>query len=662
MRELIDFYVEQYRAVGRQATSKARMSKYMHKVNAKLNILRNTHSSNGKIDLVETLHKEVKRLAQTSYYYNNKEAIRKINTQLIPELVRLDVELLSEEELERIDSELLKKIRKQYFGQICSLPISEIYHRMLQNELLSQIIELVPERPEMEFTQALKMQRHFILHIGPTNSGKTYQSLERLKEAESGVYLGPLRLLALEVYEKMNECGVPCTMLTGQECIEEPDSRITASTVEMLDIDKEYEVAVIDEAQMVADELRGHSWTHAILGVRAREVHICMSPAAEEVVTHLIQLCNDEYEIRRYERKTPLVLEDTPFTFPDDVREGDALIVFSKKAVLNVAGRLESQGIEASVIYGSLPPEIRRRQMHLFNSGQTKVVVSTDAIGMGLNLPVRRIIFMEIEKYDGKNTRALEVSEILQIAGRAGRFGQYEAGYVNAMDESKLGFLKKQWNHMDPPITRVSLGFPQVLLSMDAPLDVIIQLWHEQKPSEPFEKINVEDMLFLYREAYKMRMFIADFDDKYVLYRMITCPIDIKDREVVRLWGEYCMNYTADISLDRPRNFSRYQGLQKYESYYKKLDLYYQLSMRLGKLVDTEWLEEEREKTQDTIMLLLSKDKNEYILRCKYCGKILPVDSPFRMCTRCRKQNDIQNFGHMMGKHTDAKSHHRRRR
>lgn len=662
MKILIEFYIEQYREIGKKATSKARTSKYMHKLNAKLNVLRNTHGAYGKEELAQTLHKDVKRLAQTVYYYNNKEAIHKLNTQLIPELVRLDMEMLSEEEIERIDVELLKKLKKECSTQICDCSFAEMYHRKLQRELQEQIIQLVPARPEMEFTEALKMNRHFILHVGPTNSGKTYHALERLKDAKSGVYLGPLRLLALEVYEKMKEYGTPCTMLTGQECIEEPDSRITASTVEMLDIDREYEVAVIDEAQMVADELRGHSWTRAILGVRASEIHVCMSPAAEQVITHLISLCNDEYEIRRYERKTPLELEDAPISFPEDVQEGDALIVFSKKAVLNVAGRLESQGIDASVIYGSLPPEIRRRQMNLFNGGQTKVVVSTDAIGMGLNLPVRRIIFMEVEKYDGKNTRALEIPEIRQIAGRAGRFGRYETGYVNAMDESKLGFLKRQWKHEEQPITRVSLGFPQVLLSMDAPLDVIIQLWHEQKPSEPFEKINVEDMLFLYREAYKMRMFIADFDDKYMLYRMITCPIDIKDREVVQLWGEYCMNYTADISLERPRSFSHYQGLQKYESYYKKLDLYYQLSMRLGKLVDTQWLEEEREKTQDAIMQLLSKDKHEYILRCKYCGKILPVDSPYRMCERCRKQNDIMGYSRAAAQHAEHRHHHRRRR
>ena len=142
--------------------------------------------------------------------------------------------------------------------------------------------------------------------------------------------------------------------------------------------------------------------------------------------------------MHNYERKTPLVIEDEPFDFPADVKDGDAFIVFSKKAVLNIAARLEENGIKSSVIYGSLPPEIRRRQMEMFNGGQTKVVVSTDAIGMGLNLPVKRIVFIEVEKFDGTQKRPLVLQEIKQIAGRAGRYGIHENGYVTAMGQRNL--------------------------------------------------------------------------------------------------------------------------------------------------------------------------------------------------------------------------------
>lgn len=633
---LLKFYVDSYREACRNNKKKnIKTAHYMSRLNNKARSITKAIVTPGQETATSILHQDVKRLANLAYYTNNKNAINVLNKQILPHVVRLDLDLFENEEYLEIDEDYLKTLSKEYKGLICNKNLKDIYFQKRAEELKGQIIKMVPSNPEQEFPKSLAMDRHFILHVGPTNSGKTYQALERLKTAEAGVYLGPLRLLALEVYEKMMEYDVPCTMLTGQECIEEPNSRITASTVEMLDIDKEYDVAVIDEAQMVSDVDRGHSWTRAILGVRAKEIHICMSPVAINVVTHLISLCGDKYEINEYERKTPLVIEDKAFEFPQDVQDGDAFIVFSKKSVLNIAGRLEEAGIKSSVIYGSLPPEIRRRQMTMFNKGETKVVVSTDAIGMGLNLPVKRIVFLEMDKFDGSNRRLLELSEIKQIAGRAGRFGIHEAGLVTAMGERNLNYLKRAWSFEEEMIDKVSLGFPQVLLDMDANLDEIVKLWHDVKTPAPFEKVNIDDTLFLYKEAERIKTFIADFDDKHTLYRMVTCPIDIKDREVVYQWAKYCRNYTADISLSHPDKRTKYQGLLKYESYYKKLDLYYQLSVRLGKFVDEEWLEEERERTQRNIMSLLMKDKNEYIIRCKYCGRILPVGSKFNLCEEC---------------------------
>lgn len=633
---LVQFYVDQYRENAKRSTGKpVKLAHYIHRLNSKAKSIKYARFSKNETVALDKLHQEIKRLALITYYSNNKNARQILNREILPQLVRVDMEQFDENEAEYLTEDFLKLLRKEYIGAICTRSMKALYNEYRSKELRREIVTLVPARPELEFPKAQSMKRHFILHIGPTNSGKTYQALERLKLAQNGVYLGPLRLLALEVYEKMNDAGIPCTMLTGQECLEVSDSRITASTVEMLDCDKEYDIAVIDEAQMVADDDRGHSWTRAILGTLAGEIHICMSPVAKDVVVHLINLCHDEYEIREYERKTALKLEDKPFSFPQDVREGDAFIVFSKKSVLNIAGRLEENGIKPSVIYGSLPPEIRRRQMTLFNEKKTQVVVSTDAIGMGLNLPVRRIVFLEVEKFDGVSRRPLVISEIKQIAGRAGRFGLYDTGYVTALGQKNLNYLKNTLNIPEQDIDIVSLGFPQVLLTMDAPLDAIIKLWHEAKPSAPFRKINVDEILFLYGYAYKERYFIADFDDKYLLYKMITCPIDIKDRELVRQWLRYCMSYTSDISLDKPDKHSKYQGLMKYESYYKKLDLYYQFSVRMGKIVEEDWLENERDKTQAKIMQLLSKSKDEYIIRCRYCGRILPIGNSRNICRDC---------------------------
>ena len=636
-KKLNQFYIEEYEQAGRKKTKNAlKDSVAQARVKNLQKAFRRARPYQTNSQVLEDLHRQLKNVAAYAYRRNRTELIEQINTEMIPKLAALDLGLLLEDQREGVNGEFLAWLRRTMPGAVCSETLFTLYPKFRRYKVKNKILELVPARPEMEFAEVRELRRHFILHIGPTNSGKTFQALERLKEAACGVYLGPLRLLALEVYERMNEMGVPCTMRTGQECIEEEGSRVTASTIEMADFDENYDIAVIDEAQLVADTDRGHSWTKAILGLRAEEIHICMSPAAEQAVCHLIGLCGDDYEVRRYERKTELICEDRPFVFPDDVREGDALIAFSKKSVLDVAGRLEEAGVSSSVIYGSLPPEIRRRQTRLFNRGKTKVAVATDAIGMGLNLPVRRIVFLQTDKFDGVSRRPLRTSEIKQIAGRAGRFGIYDKGYVSAMGEEELEYIRQNFKAAEEPLTQVNLGFPQVLLDIDAPLDELLKIWYSVTPSEPFVKENIDEALYLYEQAKKCRSMIDGFENKHLLYRMITCPIDIKDRKVVSLWLDYCKTWSADVSLERPvLRQKKKGGILQYETYYKQLDLYYQFSHRMQKEIDEEWLAAEREKTELQIMNYLAKGKQNYIARCRYCGKLLPLGSPFQVCDRC---------------------------
>ncbi|MBS5522776.1 MAG: ATP-dependent helicase [Clostridiales bacterium] len=636
--DLIQFYTAQYSQDAKRKRAASRASGYEKRANALRKTLKRVGVHQVSRGILEDYHRQIKNLLYIGTRYKNKNVAAMILQDMIPELVRLDLAMLLPDERSMLDTDFLAFLRQQKNGAICVKSLFELSQSYRRYCIENQMTRLVPSRPEMEFSKALEMNRHFILHVGPTNSGKTFEALSRLKDAGRGVYLGPLRLLALEVYEKMQEYHTPCTMLTGQECIETPGSRVTASTIEMADLGQYYDIAVIDEAQMVEDSQRGHSWTRAILGLLAEEIHICLSPAAEPAVTHLIKLCGDSCDIFRYERKVPLVCENVPFEFPESVLPGDALIVFSKKSVLDVAGRLEEQGISASVIYGSLPPEIRRRQVQMFANGQTKVVVATDAIGMGLNLPVRRIVFVQTEKFDGTLRRALKTQEIKQIAGRAGRYGLYETGYVTAMGSEELEYIRGNFKAFEAPIETVSLGFPQVLLDMNEPLDAILKVWHSVETPPPFVKVSIEDTLFLYDQASRRRDYIDGFNNKYLLYRMISCPIDVKDRAVVDLWLHYCECYTADISLPYPdKNRIGTSGIQKYETYYKELDLYYQFSVRLGKVIDGKWLARERARTESTIMRYLLGKKTNYISTCRYCGRKLPVGSPFGICVRCHE-------------------------
>lgn len=636
-KKLNQFYIEQYERAGRKKPKKPVKEAGMQARTAKIQkTLRSARPGQINIRTLEELHRQLKNMASYAYRRNKEELLKSLNEEMLPRLMELDLGMLLTEQKEGLNGEFLAWVRRTMPCAICQEPMFTLYPKFRQYKVKNKILELVPARPEMEFAEVRELAQHFILHIGPTNSGKTFQALERLRQAKNGTYLGPLRLLALEVYEQMHDAGVPCTMRTGQECIEEENSRVTASTIEMADFDENYDIAVIDEAQLVADTDRGHSWTKAILGLRAEEIHICMSPAAEQVVCHLIQLCDDTFEVRRYERKTELVCEDRPFAFPDDVQEGDALIAFSKKSVLDVAGRLEEAGIASSVIYGSLPPEIRRRQTRMFNEGMTKVAVATDAIGMGLNLPVRRIVFMQTDKFDGVSRRPLRIPEVKQIAGRAGRFGIYDKGCVSALGERELEYIRTLYRADEEPLTEVNLGFPQVLLDIDAPLDELMKIWYSVTPSEPFVKENIDEALYLYEQAKRYKNQIDGFENKHLIYKMITCPIDIKDRRVVMLWLDYCRTYTADVSLEKPAFYrDRKGGIAQYETYYKQLDLYYQFSRRMQKELDEEWLAKQREKTEMRIMSYLTRGKQNYIARCKYCGRLLPLGSPFQVCDDC---------------------------
>ena len=128
-----------------------------------------------------------------------------------------------------------------------------------------------------------------------------------------------------------------------------------------------------------------------------------------------------------------------------------------------------------------------------------------------------------------------------------------------------------------PRWTMSAWASPQVLLDMDEPLDAVMKIWKSVEIEPPFEKISIEEVLFLYERAYRERKDIDGFDDKRTLYRMLTCSIDIKNRDIVDLWLYYCETYTADVSLHFPAlSMCTDKGLMRYETFYKMLDLYHQ--------------------------------------------------------------------------------------
>lgn len=490
-----------------------------------------------------------------------------------------------------------------------SKSLYEIYRDEYMKYLVGQRMEeLMEAEPEKQYPEARGMKRHFVLHIGATNSGKTYQALQRLRQAYRGIYLGPLRLLALEIYDRMMESGIPCSMITGEETIRTPGSFVQASTIEMMDLWEVYDIAVIDEAQMMTDENRGSYWTRAILGIRAEEVHVCCSPTAENLLVKMIERCGDSYEIVRHERNTKLEFIPERYDIRKDVQRGDALIAFSKKNVLAIAAALEARGMHVSVIYGNLPPQTRQEQVRLFTEGIHEVVVATDAIGMGINLPIRRIVFMNTVKFDGVQKRRLHAEEIRQIAGRAGRYGYYDTGYVQtAMDIEYIGKkLEEPWY----PLKKARVGFPEVLLDLDLELDEIMEAWEKTGNLPMYDKVSMTESIKKYHYLKREKRKLPYLNDRKLVMTLITCPFDINDRDVLKLWRRYCDQPDKQQDCPMlPRDFS----LEGLESYYKQLDLYHQFAGRMNWVVDKEEVAANREWAQHEISVLLKEDKGQYL-------------------------------------------------
>ncbi|KAI4756335.1 P-loop containing nucleoside triphosphate hydrolase protein [Aureobasidium sp. EXF-3400] len=274
------------------------------------------------------------------------------------------------------------------------------------------------------------IHRTIHLHVGPTNSGKTYHALQRLEQAGTGVYAGPLRLLAHEVYTRLNAKGKQCMLITGEEK-RAPDedslaADITSCTVEMMPLNKDVDVAVIDEIQMIGNAERGWAWTQAVLGVKAREVHLCGETRTVPLIRELCASIGEKLVVHEYERLSPLKMADKSLQGNlKKLRKGDCIVSFSVMGIHALRKQIEqSTGRKVATVYGSLPPETRAQQARLFNDPDNDYdfLVASDAIGMGLNLSIKRVIFESSSKYDGFRQRRLVVPDIKQIAGRAGRY------------------------------------------------------------------------------------------------------------------------------------------------------------------------------------------------------------------------------------------------
>ena len=375
-----------------------------------------------------------------------------------------------------------------------------------RRKLLKQSMDL--RDPEQAYPLARSMRRTVHAHLGPTNSGKTHSALQALRTARSGVYCGPLRLLAWEVHDRLSNAGLLCNLRTGQE-IREPEGGAwhTSCTIEMAGINRPIDVAVVDEIQMLTHPERGWAWSRALLGLPSDIVHVCGSADALPLLEQLVEACEDELIVHTYERLSPLSV--SRHSLDGDlsrIQPGDCLVAFSRREIFSLKQRVEeASGLECCMVYGSLPPETRSAQAKDFNDPGTssQVLVASDAIGMGLNLNIQRIVFSSLHKFDGmqvrrarrrthseraiayhrsaslspsptssgppvsaspdpvvrSQVRPLQPTEVMQIAGRAGRYGTaYAAGEVTCLHQSDLPMLRRAMDTTLQPLKKSGLA------------------------------------------------------------------------------------------------------------------------------------------------------------------------------------------------------------
>ena len=255
--------------------------------------------------------------------------------------------------------------------------------------------------------------------LGPTNTGKTHLAIDTMLSFDTGMIGFPLRLLAREVYDKViKKIGLDkVALITGEEKIIPSNAKYFLCTVESMPIDKHLDFVGVDEIQMCADHERGHIFTDRLLNMRGEKLTMLMG---SNTIKNIISKLDADIEFINKERLSKLTYSGHKKISRIDRKT--AIIAFSTEEVYAIAELIRRQKGGAAIVMGSLSPKTRNAQVELYQSGDVDFLVATDAIGMGINMDLDYVYFSNLKKFDGRKLRKLNLSEIGQIAGRAGRY------------------------------------------------------------------------------------------------------------------------------------------------------------------------------------------------------------------------------------------------
>ncbi len=463
------------------------------------------------------------------------------------------------------------------------MPMKDNWQEQLQTLLKCDLKSLYP--------LARSLNRELKFFVGPTNSGKTYNAMKELKEANSGLYLAPLRLLALEGYEELKDFKIDSSLITGEEQILNEDASHVCSTIEMLDFNLDVDVAVIDEVQMLDDIDRGWAWVNAIIGCPAKTVIMTGSVNVLDAVKKIVTYLGEELEIVKHKRKTPLKIMAKHVNL-ESLEMGTALITFSRSDVLKLKQKLQKK-YRISVIYGNLSPEVRRDEAKRFREKKSDILIATDAISMGLNLPIKNILFTTDTKFDGISRRKVTVNEIVQIAGRAGRYKLFDAGYLGATRRDVLSYIKEEFKQpirtIKPPFSvKINNEQLKALAShiRTKSLTKVLKFFKDNMIFDgPFIASNISSILEASKIVDKKEK--LSLEDKYLLAQ---APITTKSTIILQAYEAYIVavernkvcRYKPSITL--PKKAITQKDLLLVEDEVKKISLYLWLSYKFSKL------------------------------------------------------------------------------
>ena len=358
--------------------------------------------------------------------------------------------------------------------------------------------------------------------LGPTNTGKTHFAVERMLGHRTGIIGLPLRLLAREIYDRIErEVGRSrVALVTGEEKIIPANADYFVCTVEAMPMERRFAFVAIDEIQLAADNERGHVFTERLLGARGTDETMflgsdTMRPIIKRLVPDSVFVSRPRFSTLTFAGHKKL----------SRLPKRSAVVSFSAPNVYATAELIRRHRGGAAVVLGALSPRTRNAQVAMFEAGDVDYLVATDAVGMGLNLNVDHVAFAGHRKFDGFMRRYLTPAEIGQIAGRAGRH----------MSDGTFGTTADAGSFVSEAVERVeshrfdrveAIQWRNVSLNVSSPRGLMASL--ETAPPAPYR-----DVLTRTRDS----------DDYLALKALITEP-EIsslaKGRAAVKMLWEVC--------------------------------------------------------------------------------------------------------------------------